>query len=123
MASVMGPLIASGVASGARQCHSNTCPVGVCAPRTRKLRQVLRPPERWSIHLASSPKKLRNPGEPGIRSLNEVIGRTELLNRSKWGADPGRSGFNPISPGGAEDQARYCTLRAGTRSRYTGRNR
>ena len=71
-----------------RQCHSNTCPVGICTQD-----QVLRD------KFAGSPEKVINLmtfiaeevrdilARLGFRSLDEVIGRTELLRQVSRGAE------------------------------------
>ncbi len=71
-----------------RQCHSNTCPVGVCT-QDEALRQKF----------GGSPEKVINLmtfiaeevgdilARLGVRSLDEVIGRTELLRQVSRGAE------------------------------------
>jgi glutamate synthase (NADPH/NADH) large chain len=95
-----------------RQCHSNTCPVGVCS-QDEKLRQKF----------AGTPEKVINLfsfiaedvryilASLGARSLTEIIGRTDLLQQVSRGSEfLDDLDLNPLlvqaDPGG---HARYCT--------------
>ncbi len=71
-----------------RQCHSNTCPVGVCTqdPRLRKMfggspEKVIQLMDFLSEDVRRILAKL------GFSSLDEVIGRTELLRQISRGAE------------------------------------
>jgi glutamate synthase (NADPH/NADH) large chain len=66
-----------------RQCHSNTCPVGVCS-------QDEAPAEKFTRHgrtrsSTSSPSSPRRSREIlamlGFRTLDEIVGRTDLLRQ------------------------------------------
>ena len=64
-----------------RQCHSNTCPVGVCTQDERAARQVHRHAREGrqpvQLHRRGG---ARDPGLAGLRArCDEVIGRTDLL--------------------------------------------
>ncbi len=63
-----------------RQCHSNTCPVGVCT-QDKKLREKFTGTPDKIVNLftfiASEVREIL--AELGFKSLNEIIGRTDLL--------------------------------------------
>ena len=95
-----------------RQCHSNTCPVGVCT-QDEKLRAKFEGTPGKVINLFSFiAEDVRNIlAELGARNLNEVIGRTDMLRQVSRGADYlDDLDLNPIlaqaDPG---PFARYCT--------------
>ncbi|WP_374370019.1 glutamate synthase large subunit [Dongia sp.] len=96
-----------------RQCHSNTCPVGVCT-QDHKLRQKFTGTPEKVVNLFSFiAEEVREIlAQLGVKTLNEVIGRTELIEQvSRGAADLDDLDLNPIlaqaDPG---DEARYCTL-------------
>ena len=96
-----------------RQCHSNTCPVGVCS-QDETLRQKFEGTPEKVINLFSFiAEDVRNIlASLGVRRLTEVIGRTDLLAQVSRGSDLlDDLDLNPIlaqaDPGG---HARYCTL-------------
>ncbi|MET1026778.1 MAG: glutamate synthase large subunit, partial [Dongiaceae bacterium] len=96
-----------------RQCHSNTCPVGVCT-QDPKLREKFTGSAEKVVNLFSFiAEEVREIlASLGVKTLNEVIGRTELLSQvSRGAADLDDLDLNPLlaqaDPG---DQARYCTL-------------
>ncbi|MFW5680453.1 MAG: glutamate synthase large subunit [Pseudomonadota bacterium] len=95
-----------------RQCHSNTCPVGVCTQR-----QDLRD------HFTGSPEKVVNLftfiaeevreilASLGLRSLEEAIGRTDLLKQvSRGSPDLDDLDLNPILAQVDSTRPRFCTL-------------
>ncbi|WP_298223957.1 glutamate synthase large subunit [Acidocella sp.] len=95
-----------------RQCHSNTCPVGVCT-QDEALRQKFEGTPEKVINLFSFvAEEVREIlARLGFRSLAEVIGRTDLLHQVSRGADYlDDLDLNPIlaqaDPG---PYARYCT--------------
>jgi glutamate synthase (NADPH) large chain len=71
-----------------RQCHSNTCPVGVCT-QDEALRQKFEGTADKVVNLMSFiAEEVREIlSRLGVRSLNEVIGRTELLRQISRGAE------------------------------------
>lgn len=71
-----------------RQCHSNTCPVGVCV-QDEKLRQKFTgTPEKVINLMTFIAEEVREIlARLGYRSLDEVIGRTELLRQVSRGAE------------------------------------
>ncbi|MFD1786106.1 glutamate synthase large subunit [Sphingomonas floccifaciens] len=71
-----------------RQCHSNTCPVGVCV-QDEKLRQKFTgTPEKVINLMTFIAEEVREIlARLGVTSLDEVIGRTELLRQVSRGAE------------------------------------
>nr|WP_243735614.1 glutamate synthase large subunit [Dongia mobilis] len=96
-----------------RQCHSNTCPVGVCSQDPKLRAKFTGTPEKVVNLFSFIAEEVREIlAQLGVRSLNEVIGRTELIEQvSRGAADLDDLDLNPIlaqaDPG---DEARYCTL-------------
>jgi glutamate synthase domain-containing protein 2/glutamate synthase domain-containing protein 3 len=75
------PLVAIGCAM-ARQCHSNTCPTGIATQRDDLRAKFRGTPEQvvaYFTHVAQEVRELL--AALGARSLQEIVGRTELLER------------------------------------------
>ncbi|MDE2575432.1 MAG: glutamate synthase large subunit [Rhodospirillales bacterium] len=96
-----------------RQCHSNTCPVGVCT-QDEKLRAKFEGTPEKVINLFSFiAEDVRHIlAGLGVRTLAEVIGRTDLLHQVSRGSEYlDDLDLNPLlvqaDPG---PYARYCTL-------------
>lgn len=96
-----------------RQCHSNTCPVGVCT-QDEKLRAKFEGTPEKVINLFSFvAEDVRNIlASLGVRRLQDVIGRTDLLHQVSRGSEfLDDLDLNPLlaqaDPG---PYARYCTL-------------
>jgi glutamate synthase (NADPH) large chain len=96
-----------------RQCHSNTCPVGVCT-QDEELRKKFTGTAEKVVHLMSFiAEEVREIlASLGFRSLKEVIGRTDLLGQFNRGAhDLDDLDLNPLlvqaDPG---PNPRYCTI-------------
>ena len=94
-----------------RQCHSNTCPVGVCT-QDEKLREKFTGTPDKIVNLftfiASEVREIL--AELGFNSLNEIIGRTDLLMQvNKASANLDDLDLNPLfvqaDPG---NNKRYC---------------
>ena len=69
-----------------RQCHSNTCPVGVCTQRDDLRAKFEGTPEKvvqLFTHLAEEVREIL--ASLGFGSLEEVIGRTDLLSQVSRG--------------------------------------
>ncbi|MCB9960090.1 MAG: glutamate synthase large subunit [Rhodospirillaceae bacterium] len=96
-----------------RQCHSNTCPVGVCTQDTKLRERFTGTPEKVVNLFTFIAEEVREIlAHLGVRSLNEIIGRTELLAQVSRGAPHlDDLDLNPLlakaDPGG---NALYCTL-------------
>ncbi len=96
-----------------RQCHSNTCPVGVCTQNPELRARFTGTPEKVVNLFSFVAEEVREIlASLGYRTLNEVIGRTELLEQVSRGApDLDDLDLNPLlSQADPGDQARYCTL-------------
>ena len=96
-----------------RQCHSNTCPVGVCTQDEALRAKFDGSPEKVINLFSFIAEDVRQIlASLGARSLAEVIGRTDLLHQVSRGSEfLDDLDLNPIlvqaDPG---PYARYCTL-------------
>jgi glutamate synthase (NADPH/NADH) large chain len=71
-----------------RQCHSNTCPVGVCVQDEKLRAKFTGTPEKVINLMTFIAEEVREIlARLGVRSLDEVVGRTELLKQVSRGAD------------------------------------
>ncbi len=71
-----------------RQCHSNTCPVGVCTQDERLREKFGGSPEKVINLMTFIAEEVRDIlARLGVRSLDEIIGRTELLRQVSRGAE------------------------------------
>ncbi|MBB4640394.1 glutamate synthase large subunit [Rhizorhapis suberifaciens] len=71
-----------------RQCHSNTCPVGVCVQDERLRAKFTGTPEKVINLMTFIAEEVREIlARLGCRSLDEVVGRTELLKQVSRGAE------------------------------------
>lgn len=71
-----------------RQCHSNTCPVGVCTQDERLRAKFTGSPEKVINLMTFIAEEVREIlARLGVKSLDEVIGRTELLRQVSRGAE------------------------------------
>ncbi|MDB5409391.1 MAG: glutamate synthase [Rhodospirillales bacterium] len=96
-----------------RQCHSNTCPVGICTQDDALRRKFEGTPEKVVNLFTFVAEEVRDIlASLGMRSLEEVIGRTDLLMQVSRGAPHlDDLDLNPIlaqaDPG---EYPRFCTL-------------
>ncbi|MBO6086564.1 MAG: alpha-hydroxy-acid oxidizing protein, partial [Acetobacter sp.] len=96
-----------------RQCHSNTCPVGICSQDPRLREKFEGTPEKVISLFSFIAEDVRNIlASLGFRTLNEVIGRVDLLRQVSRGTDDLddldlNSLLSQVDPG---PFARYCTL-------------
>ena len=71
-----------------RQCHSNTCPVGICTQDEALRAKFAGTPEKVINLISFMAEEVREIlASLGVRSLNDVIGRTELLRQVSRGAE------------------------------------
>jgi glutamate synthase (NADPH/NADH) large chain len=71
-----------------RQCHSNTCPVGVCVQDEKLRAKFTGTPEKVINLMTFIAEEVREVlARLGFRSLDEVVGRTELLRQVSRGAE------------------------------------
>ncbi|MDD9913711.1 MAG: glutamate synthase large subunit, partial [Rhodospirillaceae bacterium] len=96
-----------------RQCHSNTCPVGICTQDERLRDKFKGTPEKVVNLFSFVAEEVREIlATLGAASLREIIGRTELLSQvSRGSRHLDDLDLNPIlaqpDPGGG---ARHCTI-------------
>src|SRR6201996_6080637 len=96
-----------------RQCHSNTCPVGVCTQDDALRQKFEGTPEKVVNLFSFVAEEVREIlASLGARTLNEIIGRTDLLAQVNRGwAHLDDLDLNPVlaqaDPG---EYPRYCTL-------------
>jgi len=96
-----------------RQCHSNTCPVGVCTQDEALRQKFTGTPEKVINLFSLVAEEVREIlAGLGFRSLRDVIGRTDLLAQvSRGSEDLDDLDLNPLlvkADGGAHPP--YCTL-------------
>ena len=95
-----------------RQCHSNTCPVGVCSQDEALRAKFEGTPEKVINLFSFIAEDVRGIlASLGVRKLEDVIGRTDLLRQVSRGSDfLDDLDLNPLlaqaDPGG---HARFCT--------------
>ena len=71
-----------------RQCHSNTCPVGVCTQDKKLRKKFTGTPEKVVNLFTFIAEEVREIlSEIGFKSLNEIIGRTDLLRQVSKGSE------------------------------------
>jgi len=71
-----------------RQCHSNTCPVGVCTQDEALRQKFSGSPEKVINLMTFIAEETRDIlAQLGARSIEDVIGRTELLRQVSRGAE------------------------------------
>jgi glutamate synthase (NADPH/NADH) large chain len=71
-----------------RQCHSNTCPVGVCVQNEELRRKFTGTPEKVVNLFSFIAEEVREIlSELGVAELKDVIGRTDLLAQISRGAE------------------------------------
>ena len=71
-----------------RQCHSNTCPVGICVQDEKLRAKFTGTPEKVINLMTFIAEEVREIlAKLGVKSLDEVIGRTELLRQVSRGAE------------------------------------
>ena len=96
-----------------RQCHSNTCPVGVCTQDPALRAKFTGTPEKVVNLFSFIAEEVREVlAQLSVKTLNDVIGRTELIEQvSRGAADLDDLDLNPIlSQADPGNEARYCTL-------------
>ncbi len=96
-----------------RQCHSNTCPVGVCTQDEALREKFSGSPEKVINLFTFIAEEVREIlAGLGFRSLNEIVGRTDLLQQvSRGGEHLDDLDLNPLlvraDPG---NHAPFCTV-------------
>jgi glutamate synthase (NADPH/NADH) large chain len=95
-----------------RQCHSNTCPVGVCTQDEELRKKFSGSPEKVINLFSFIAEEVRGIlAELGVRKLEDVIGRTDLLQQVSRGSELlDDLDLNPIlAQADAGPHARHCT--------------
>ena len=95
-----------------RQCHSNTCPVGVCTQDEDLRRKFDGSPEKVINLFSFIAEDVRGIlAELGFRKLEDIIGRSDLLQQVSRGSDLlDDLDLNPIlAQADAGPYARFCT--------------
>ena len=96
-----------------RQCHSNTCPVGVCTQDEALRKKFAGSPEKVINLFSFIAEEVREVlASLGFRKLTDVIGRTDLLRQVSRGAeDLDDLDLNPLLVKvDAGPYASFCTL-------------
>ncbi|GAB4394590.1 MAG: glutamate synthase large subunit [Kiloniellaceae bacterium] len=96
-----------------RQCHSNTCPVGVCVQDEALRKKFTGTPEKVVNLFSFIAEEVREIlARLGVRSMNEIIGRTDLLAQVSRGAEHlDDLDLNPLLvQADSGDFPTYCTL-------------
>ena len=94
-----------------RQCHSNTCPVGVCTQDENLRKKFSGTPEKVVNFFNFVAREVREIlSSLGFKNLNEIIGRTDLLTQvSRGSSNLDDLDLNPLlvqaDPG---ENPRYC---------------
>ncbi len=102
-----------------RQCQSNTCPVGVCVQDESLRKKFTGTPEKVVNLFSFIAEEVRDIlCKLGVRSLQDVIGRTDLLRQVSRGHEYlDDLDLNPLltqaDPGG---NSTHCTLKPGERN-------
>ena len=97
-----------------RQCHSNTCPVGVCSQDEELRKKFTGTPEKVVNFFRFVAEEVREIlADLGFKNLNEIIGRTDLLKQvSRGSSNLDDLDLNPLlvktDPG---ENTRYCEKR------------
>ena len=94
-----------------RQCHSNTCPVGVCSQDKNLRKKFSGTPEKvvnFFTFVATEVREIL--ASIGCKSINEIIGRTDLLSQvNKGSSNLDDLDLNPLlvqaDPG---ENTRFC---------------
>jgi len=96
-----------------RQCHSNTCPVGVCTQKPSLRSKFTGSPEKVVNLFSFIAEEVRETlATLGVRSILDVVGRTDLLSQVSRGAEhlddlDLNSLLTQADDGG---EGRYCTI-------------
>ena len=81
----------------ARQCHNNTCPVGIATQRADLRAKFPGKPEMVMAYMIQVAEQVREIlAGLGARTVDEIIGHTELLQQVVVGADAGNMDLLPL---------------------------
>jgi glutamate synthase (NADPH/NADH) large chain len=96
-----------------RQCHSNTCPVGVCTQDEELRAKFTGTPEKVVNLFSFIAEEVREIlARLGVRSLREVVGRSDMLMQiSRGAAHLDDLDLNPLlTMADAGDNPRHCVI-------------
>jgi glutamate synthase (NADPH/NADH) large chain len=96
-----------------RQCHSNTCPVGVCTQNPKLRDKFVGTPEKVVNLMSFIAEEAREIlASLGARSMEEIIGRTDLLTQVSRGSEHlDDLDLNPLlAQADSGDHPAFCTL-------------
>jgi glutamate synthase (NADPH/NADH) large chain len=102
-----------------RQCHSNTCPVGVCTQNPKLRDKFVGTPEKVVNLMSFIAEEVREIlSSLGARSMQEIIGRTDLLTQVSRGSEHlDDLDLNPLLvQADSGDFPRFCALGEGERN-------
>ncbi|HCY47036.1 MAG TPA: glutamate synthase large subunit, partial [Alphaproteobacteria bacterium] len=101
-----------------RQCHSNTCPVGICTQDEALRNKFMGTPEMVVNLFTFVAEEIREIlAGLGLRSLEEAVGRSDLLMQvSRGAAHLDDLDMNPLLVQADSSIARTCQLPKGTRN-------
>ena len=94
-----------------RQCHSNTCPVGVCSQDEKLREKFSGTPEKVVNLFTFIAQEVREIlADLGFQKLDEIIGRTDLLRQVSTGSSNlDDLDLHPLFvQADPEDNKRYC---------------
>jgi glutamate synthase (ferredoxin) len=81
----------------ARACHTNNCPVGIASQKASLRAKYPGTPESVIAFMLGVAHHVRTLlAELGYSSLDEVIGKTELLEQVVWGEEAGHLDLSPL---------------------------
>ncbi|MCG8543676.1 MAG: glutamate synthase large subunit, partial [Alphaproteobacteria bacterium] len=96
-----------------RQCHSNTCPVGICSQHQAMREKFTGTPEKVVNLFSFLAEEVRDIlASLGVRTLREVVGRADLLRQVSRGPEHlDDLDLNPIlARADSGDSASHCTI-------------
>jgi glutamate synthase (NADPH/NADH) large chain len=97
----------------ARQCHANTCPTGIATQDERLRKRFKGKAEDIILYFKALAQEVREiMAEMGVRSLSDIIGRTDLLTTYLSNIHPGtkRIKLSKFSHTYRDDQPRRCLI-------------
>ena len=94
-----------------RQCHSNTCPVGICTQDEALRQKFTGTPDKVVNLMSFIAEEVRELlAQLGFRSLNDIIGRTDLIEQiSRGAAHLDDLDLNPLLVRVDSPNPPYCT--------------
>ena len=96
-----------------RQCHSDVCPVGICTQKPDLRKKFEGTPEKVTNLFSFIARETREIlSKLGFRSINEIVGRTELLRQvSKENITVNTIDLNSLLVKAESKNPVYCTVK------------